>query len=173
MKSLRTLLLAGMVLVFGAVAVAAQGNTVTCKDGTKSKGGQGACSSHGGVTTAAEMKAAKMEAKADKAAKGSAMAAKAEAKEDKAAMKGGMKSAKAEAKEDKAAAMGGMKAEAKEDKAAAKGGMKAAKSEAKEDNEAAGAMAQCKDGMYSHAKTHRGACSRHGGVAKFLDGKAK
>ncbi len=147
-----------MVLVFGAVAVAAQGNTVTCKDGTKSKGGQGACSSHGGVTTAAEMKAAKVEAKAEKAAKGSAMAAKAEAKEDKAATKGGMISAKAEAKEDKAAA---------------KGGMKAAKSEAKEDNEAAGAMAQCKDGMYSHAKTHRGACSRHGGVAKFLDGKAK
>ena len=170
MKSLHTLLLAGTVLVFGAVAVAAQGNTVMCKDGTKSKGGQGACSSHGGVTT--EMKAAKMEAKEDK------MAAKAkyEVKEDKAAAKGGMKAAKAEAKEVKAAAMGGMKgakAEANEDKAAAKGSMKAAKSEAKEDNEAAGAMAQCKDGMYSHAKTHRGACSRHGGVAKFLDGKMK
>lgn len=32
----------------------------------------------------------------------------------------------------------------------------------------AGASAQCKDGSYSHAKTHQGACSRHGGVAKWL-----
>lgn len=32
----------------------------------------------------------------------------------------------------------------------------------------AGATAQCKDGTYSHAKTHQGACSRHGGVAKWL-----
>jgi outer membrane biosynthesis protein TonB len=33
---------------------------------------------------------------------------------------------------------------------------------------AAGATAQCKDGTYSHAKNHRGACSRHGGVAKWM-----
>lgn len=37
-----------------------------------------------------------------------------------------------------------------------------------EDNDPTGAIAQCKDGMYSHASNHRGACSRHGGVAKFL-----
>lgn len=36
------------------------------------------------------------------------------------------------------------------------------------DNNPAGATAQCKDGTYSHAKTHQGACSRHGGVAKWL-----
>ena len=35
-------------------------------------------------------------------------------------------------------------------------------------NIAAGATAQCKDGTYSHAKNHRGACSRHGGVGKWL-----
>ncbi|MCL4310572.1 MAG: DUF3761 domain-containing protein [Actinomycetota bacterium] len=29
---------------------------------------------------------------------------------------------------------------------------------------AAGATAQCNDGTYSHASTHRGACSHHGGV---------
>lgn len=34
--------------------------------------------------------------------------------------------------------------------------------------DAAGATARCKDGTYSHAKTHSGACSRHGGVAEFL-----
>jgi Protein of unknown function (DUF3761) len=37
-----------------------------------------------------------------------------------------------------------------------------------EDKNPAGAIAQCKDGMYSHAKNHTGACSRHGGVARWL-----
>jgi hypothetical protein len=35
----------------------------------------------------------------------------------------------------------------------------------------AGATAQCKDGSYSMAKNHQGACSSHGGVGKWLDGK--
>lgn len=30
------------------------------------------------------------------------------------------------------------------------------------------ATAQCKDGSYSHAHHHRGACSRHGGVQQWL-----
>jgi len=32
----------------------------------------------------------------------------------------------------------------------------------------AGAIAQCKDGTYSTAKTKRGACSKHGGIATWL-----
>jgi hypothetical protein len=32
----------------------------------------------------------------------------------------------------------------------------------------ADASAQCKDGSYSHAKHHRGACSKHGGVQQWL-----
>jgi hypothetical protein len=36
-----------------------------------------------------------------------------------------------------------------------------------EDHNPAGAIAQCKDGSYSHAKARTGACSRHGGVAKW------
>ena len=36
-----------------------------------------------------------------------------------------------------------------------------------EDKNPAGAIAQCKDGTYSHSKTRSGACSRHGGVAKW------
>jgi large subunit ribosomal protein L22e/Meckel syndrome type 1 protein len=36
-----------------------------------------------------------------------------------------------------------------------------------EDKNPAGAIAQCKDGTYSHAKQRTGACSRHGGVAKW------
>ena len=36
-----------------------------------------------------------------------------------------------------------------------------------EDHNPAGAIAQCKDGTYSHAKARTGACSRHGGVSKW------
>ena len=39
---------------------------------------------------------------------------------------------------------------------------------ANEDRNPAGATAQCKDGTYSHSKTHQGSCSRHGGVAKWM-----
>lgn len=45
---------------------------------------------------------------------------------------------------------------------------KAAKVEAPAKAAAAGATAKCKDGTYSHAKNHRGACSKHGGVAEWL-----
>ncbi len=37
-----------------------------------------------------------------------------------------------------------------------------------EDKNPAGAIAQCKDGMYTHAKNRTGACSRHGGVKKWM-----
>ena len=37
-------------------------------------------------------------------------------------------------------------------------------------NNASGAIARCKDGSYSHAAHRSGACSRHGGVAKWLEG---
>ena len=37
-----------------------------------------------------------------------------------------------------------------------------------EDNDPSGAIAQCKDGMYSHSANRRGACSRHKGVAKWM-----
>jgi hypothetical protein len=39
---------------------------------------------------------------------------------------------------------------------------------AREDNNPAGAIAQCKDGMYSHSQHRTGTCSRHGGVAKWM-----
>jgi hypothetical protein len=37
-----------------------------------------------------------------------------------------------------------------------------------EDNNPVGAIAQCKDGMYSHATHRRGACGHHGGVATWM-----
>jgi hypothetical protein len=38
----------------------------------------------------------------------------------------------------------------------------------REDNNPAGALAQCRDGMYSHAQHRSGACSRHGGVSRWM-----
>jgi hypothetical protein len=38
---------------------------------------------------------------------------------------------------------------------------------AKEDNNPVGAIAKCKDGLYSHATHRQGACSGHGGVASW------
>ena len=139
MKPLRMLFVIAA-LSLSASPLAAQQAQVTCKDGTKSAGGRGACSKHGGINVAAtkaETKVAKTEAKAEK-------------KEAKTAEKAEKKAAAREEKKE----------------------TKVAKTEAKEDeHEAAGATAECKDHTYSHAKTHKGACSRHGGVAKFLDGK--
>jgi hypothetical protein len=126
MKLLRAFFVASTMLALSAPAFAQKG-TVTCKDGTTSAGGRGACSSHGGIG-----KMAKAATKAD------AKVAKAEKKAD-------AKAAKVEKKVD----------------AAARG----------DETVAQGATAECKDHTYSHAKTHQGACSRHGGVARFLDTK--
>jgi len=46
--------------------------------------------------------------------------------------------------------------------------MAAGKSSAHENSDPSGAIAQCKDGLYSHAAHRKGACSKHGGVAKWL-----
>lgn len=148
-------------LVFAAAPLMAQGKTGTvCKDGTTSAvTGRGACSGHGGVDAKAT-KAAKQDAKAAKATVKAEKAKAADAKVDKAADAGSEKAAKADKKADKAVAV----TTAKANKSVAK----AEKAEDKADKDANGATAQCKDGTYSHAASHQGACSRHGGVAKFL-----
>lgn len=50
---LRSLIISAALVAFGAATAptyaADSGTTVTCKDGTSSKGGKGACSHHGGV----------------------------------------------------------------------------------------------------------------------------
>ncbi|HZS58018.1 MAG TPA: DUF3761 domain-containing protein [Gemmatimonadaceae bacterium] len=45
----------------------------------------------------------------------------------------------------------------------------AGKTSKSENNDPTGAIAKCKDGLYSHSAHHTGACSRHGGVAQWLD----
>lgn len=141
MSKLRALLTIAGLLMLASGTVSAQALKVTCKDGTKSAGGQGACSSHGGIASKATVKADAKMAKTD---------AMADAKMAKTALKSDAKSAST-----------ALKADSK----AAKSMTKSA------DQDAKGATAMCKDNTYSHAKSAQGMCSGHGGVAKLLTGK--
>jgi hypothetical protein len=90
-------------------------------------------------------------------------ATNAEAKAAKAEAKAQAKAAKSEAKATQTAA-----AKPKSvPKAVAPRRTAAAAPASVEDRNPAGAIAQCKDGTYSHAKARSGACSRHGGVGKW------
>ena len=104
MTALRSLVVISSMLVLSAGTLSAQAMKVTCKDGTKSAGGQGACSSHGGIAVKSEMKADAKAAKAE---------AKADAKVAKTEMKADAKAAKAEVKADAKAMKSDMKADAK------------------------------------------------------------
>ncbi len=128
-----------------AQSALAKTHMVACKDGTHAKAGRGACSGHGGVGTAASHAKAKGKAKEKVKAKAKE---KVKAKEQ----------AKAPAKTLKERMEGHMAAKHEAAKKPEKAGVAGA----------AGATARCKDGSYSHAKTHRGACSRHGGVAEWM-----
>lgn len=183
-------------LAFGAVALAAQGRpanaTGECKDGTYSTAANksGACSGHGGVKTwfandKAGAKGAKDDAKAagkatkdatEKAGKATAKGANAAAAATKDAAESTGKAtangAKAAENATKDAAETAGKATAKGAAAAGtatkdaagsmKNAVKSRPSDAPQD-----ATAKCKDGTYSHAKQHSGACSGHGGVAEW------
>ena len=129
--------------------------TALCADGTYSKAQsqQGACSSHGGVktwygATKAETKGARNETKAE------ARADRTEAKVARTERQAERKVARTEEK----------------------AGRKVTRAEDREDNvqisprrvgAPADATAKCKDGTYSYAAQHRGACSTHGGVAEW------
>jgi len=118
-------------------------STAECKDGTfsEAKTKRGACSGHGGVKTWFADSSAKSDIKA------AGKATKEAAKDTGAAAK------------DAAKATG--KA-TKEGTKAAANALKAKPTDAPQD-----ATAKCKDGTYSRAAQHRGACSNHGGVAEW------
>lgn len=120
--------------------------TAECKDGTYStaKTKRGACSGHGGVATWYADAATKADAKA------AGKSTKDAAKSTKDAAKDAGKATKNVAKATSGAAE------------SAANSIKPRPSDAPQD-----ATAKCKDGTYSHAKQHRGACSGHGGVAEW------
>jgi hypothetical protein len=165
----------------------AQATATICKDGTTSvSSGRGACSGHGGVNKKAvthQKKVVKSEVKAATAvarrtpgaqvttlcvdgtmsnstgrgtcsghggAKGAEATSKATGEPIPAARTAAVPRASARARE-----------RANSNSAVVSG------SGAREDNNPAGAIARCKDGLYSHARNRQGACSRHGGVASW------
>ncbi|HEV7594760.1 MAG TPA: DUF3761 domain-containing protein [Gemmatimonadaceae bacterium] len=122
----------------------AQAAATICIDGTRSvSSGRGACSGHGGVNK----KAITHQKKAVKA-------------EVKAADRRAMAPAPVREATPRASARARVRANSRSAVVSGSG--------AAEDNNAAGAIARCKDGLYSHARNRQGACSRHGGVASWL-----
>ena len=120
---------------------------VTCSDGSSSKAGRGACARHGGVKLAAAMPAPS--------------AAPARPAPTVAAPTRPAPSA-APTRPAPSAAASMRPAPAARPAAPTTATTHAA------NTDPAGATAQCKDGTYSHAASHRGACARHQGVAKWL-----
>ena len=130
---------------------------VTCKDSTTSKAGKGACSHHGGVakTTATPAAAA---ATPPKPAATVSCKDGTTSKPGKGACShhGGVGTAVAAAPANPPAAIPGNPALPVTAKAKTPAATPA------------DATAQCKDGSFSHAQHHRGACSHHGGVKQWL-----
>lgn len=129
----------------------APAKTVTCKDGTTSTAGKGACSHHGGVAAEAAAAPEKATPKAE-ATVTCKDGTTSNPGKGACSHHGGVGAAPAGAA---APANPPPPATAKE-KTPAPG------------NAPADATALCKDGTYSHAQHHSGACSKHGGVDKWL-----
>ena len=127
---------------------------VTCKDGTTGTVGRGACARHGGVAAVAAPGPAAARAAATASANPGGVAPVPTPQATAVVPAGPGHRAVA-------VAPGGVATPSARPVGSASG-------TAVGDANPAGATAQCKDGTYSHAKGHRGACSRHGGVTKFL-----
>ena len=186
---LRTLCTAGLTLgIFALVTPttsSAQKAAVKCKDGTTSTAtGRGACSGHGGVDQAATKFVKKTVKSEEKTAKATVKRTPGTEVTQTCADgttttvtgrgacsgHGGVKAAGVTSKATGAAIpitpLPPTKPAFERSKASPKSTV-AGSGEA-DDKNPAGAIAQCKDGMYSHAKNREGACSRHGGVGRWM-----
>ena len=168
--------LAAIVLT-GVVAAGAIGAdaTVTCKDGTTSAAGRGACSHHGGVA-----KGTTAEPSRESTAKPSASGDGQVVCKDGSTARAGRGACSHHGGVAKGEAAPSTSPRASQPKRSSEptAGATSRSAERTRDagehpasNDPTGAIARCKDGSYSHAKQHSGACSHHGGVAQFLDGQ--
>jgi hypothetical protein len=177
------LLIPGVLAFAGAarmpVAFADTESTVTCKDGTTSKGGKGACSHHGGIGGGAETAPAPGAAPAAKpssappAAPAPMVKCKdgSDSKGGKGACShhGGVASGEAggaaaapPAAEPKSGAPSPSSVQGRSAPPSPRPGSSGAPAPAGK------ATAMCKDGSTSFSTHHSGACSHHGGVAQWL-----
>lgn len=179
---------AAAIAAMSAVAVQAQAAANICKDGSTSiSSGRGACSGHGGVDR-------KAVAHQKKVVRGETKAAKAVAKRTSGSQvtticadgttsnstgrgtcsgHGGAKGAEVTSKTTgaqvpAAATAAPPRASARARTRASTNSAVARGSGAAEDDNPVGAIARCKDGLYSHSQHRRGACGHHGGVASWL-----
>ena len=143
MRTLLALLVASALAFSSGLSFAQDAATVTCKDGTTSKAGKGACSHHGGINRSA---APTSSTAAPAPPPSSSKAPSASPAPEAPAPRPAAKSTHAPS--------------------TTTGGTDSSKAA---NTDPTGAIAQCKDGTYSHSKKHSGACSHHGGVAKWLD----
>ncbi len=170
--------------LLSASSSGAQATATKCKDGTTSAtSGRGACSGHGGVDKTATKTVAKTAKAQEKTAKtvvkhttGTQVTSTcADGTTSNATGRGacsghgGIKGAEVTKKSTGATVpVVGTAVSPKPKVTAPPKTTTVAGSGGGEDRNAAGAIAQCKDGLYSHAKNRTGACSRHGGVARWL-----
>lgn len=185
---------AGAVALLSAASLNAQATATICKDGSTSvSAGRGACSGHGGVDKKAGSRQKKIVKSETKAAKGVATrTAGAQVTticsdgttsnstgRGTCSGHGGARGAEATSKATgapipapatAAAPRASVPAPRASTRAATRASAKTAVagSGAAEDNNPAGAIAKCKDGLYSHAAHRRGACGHHGGVASWI-----
>jgi hypothetical protein len=189
-------LVAALTAIAGA-SIGAQATATICKDGTTSaSSGRGACSGHGGVDKTAvkqQKKAVKTQVKAAKSVANHTAGAQVttlcvdgttsnSTGRGTCSGHGGAKGAEVTSKatgapipapSTAAAPRASVPVTIPRPSASARtrastNSAIVAGSGATEDNNPAGAIARCRDGLYSHAQHRRGACGHHGGVATWM-----
>ena len=185
---------AGAVTLLSAASLNAQAAATICKDGSTSvSSGRGACSGHGGVdkkavsrerkTVKSETKAAKGVASRTAGAQVTSLCADGTTSNSTGrgtcSGHGGAKGAEATSKTTGApipapATAAVHRASVSTPRASTQATTHASAnsavvgSRAADDKNPDGALARCRDGLYSHAAHRTGACGHHGGVASWL-----
>ena len=186
--------IAAAIAAMPGASLRAQAAATICKDGTTSvASGRGACSGHGGIDKKAvshqkrvvksETKAAKAVTKRTSGTQVTTICADGTTSNSTGrgtcSGHGGARGAEATSKTTGApipapATAATRRASTPTPRASARASTRASAnsavvgSGAADDNNPAGAIARCKDGLYSHAAHRRGACGHHGGVASWM-----